>query len=510
MKKFLLKPRTVVGLVIGIAILVLYAITMAPDVLAHDSGEWQAAGSTFGISHSPGSPAYTLLSNLFALAPIGEPAARVTFISVIVGAAGVVGTYTLVLLLFDRLLPALAAAFTLALAGVWWGNAAVATPYNFVPTAMTILLILVLLWSKSGDVRLVWGGALLTGFGLAYHPTMLFFLPVLVAGIFVLGPWRTLIKPRPIIISLLLAASGLSLYLYLPIRSASHPVVEYQEINSVSSFIHYVSASSSRDVGSRVSRVPVVTELGDRLSQVVRDSYYPSYALLVFGPAIVLFYPALWPLMRRYRRRMIFLGAGMVAHMVLVFSLSDIYAQYYMPLLIYFSIWAGFSVWLIMSLAETYLGQERLKYLPVIFTGAVYFIVMFMGLSRTWDFANHHEDKGMRTYIDYVFSLAHPDAVILANWEAYTGLLYAQTVEGQRPDVMLVSVTRDDWRGLLPQKRVERPAAQILLSFTLPYDKQDDMVEMGSVFPLSIKGKTFQDFKHGQPDPAAERLFELK
>lgn len=76
MKKFLLKPRTVVGLVISIAILVLYAITMAPDVLAHDSGEWQAAGSTFGISHFPGSPAYTLLSNLFALAPIGEPAAR--------------------------------------------------------------------------------------------------------------------------------------------------------------------------------------------------------------------------------------------------------------------------------------------------------------------------------------------------------------------------------------------------------------------------------------------------
>lgn len=135
---------------------------------------------------------------------------------------------------------------------------------------------------------------------------------------------------------------------------------------------------------------------------------------------------------------------------------------------------------------------------------------MFMGLSRTWDFANHHKGKGMRTYIDYVFSLAHPEAVILANWEAYTGLLYAQQVESQRLDVMLVSVTRDEWRRLLPPKRAERPAAQILLSFTLPYDKQDDMIEMGSVFPLSIKGKTFQDFKHGQPDPAAERLFELR
>ncbi|MHB8922016.1 MAG: protein O-mannosyl-transferase family, partial [Thermoleophilia bacterium] len=96
MKKLLLKPRSLVGLVLGIATLVLYFISMSPDVLAHDSGEWQAAGSTFGISHSPGSPAYTLLANLFALAPFGEPAARVTFISVIVGVVGVVAMYVLV------------------------------------------------------------------------------------------------------------------------------------------------------------------------------------------------------------------------------------------------------------------------------------------------------------------------------------------------------------------------------------------------------------------------------
>ncbi|MHB1390337.1 MAG: protein O-mannosyl-transferase family [Thermoleophilia bacterium] len=510
MNKFMVKPRSVVGLVIGLASLVLYFITMAPDVLAHDSGEWQAAGSTFGISHSPGSPAYTLVSNLFALAPFGEPAARVTFISVLVGVVGVVAIYALVLLLFDRMLPALVAALTLALAGVWWGNSAVATPYNFVPAAMTVLLILLLLWSRSGDVRLVWGGALLTGFGLAYHPTMLFFLPVLVAGIFVLGPWRTLIKPRPLIVCVLLAAAGLGLYLYLPIRSAGDPAVAYGRIDSVSSFISYVSASNTRDVGGRVSSIPVVTELGDRLSQVVRDSYYPSYAILVFGPAIILFYPALWPLLRRYRRRMIFLALAMVAHMVLVFSLSDVYAQYYMPLLIYFSIWAGFSVFLIMSLADAYLGEMRLKYLPVVFTGVVYLIVICLGLSRTWDFANHHEDNGMRTYIDYVFSQARPDAVVLANWDAYTGLLYAQKVEGQRPDLMVLSVTQDDWRELLRQKRVQRPTAQVLLSLTLPFDTPGDLAELGWVYPLGIKGKTFQDFQHGSPEPAAERLYQLK
>ncbi|MDO8737010.1 MAG: DUF2723 domain-containing protein, partial [Thermoleophilia bacterium] len=133
---FLTRPRVIIGALLGIASAVLYTITLAPDILAHDSGEWQAAAVTLGISHPPGSPAYILIGYLFSLAPIGSLAARVSFVSVVMGATGVVAVYCFILTLFSRLLPALVAAATLAVAAQWWGHASVATPYNAIPTVI--------------------------------------------------------------------------------------------------------------------------------------------------------------------------------------------------------------------------------------------------------------------------------------------------------------------------------------------------------------------------------------
>jgi hypothetical protein len=101
-RRLVAAPRAIVAIVIGLSCLILYSITLAPDVLAHDSGEWQAAAATLGISHSPGSPAYLLLGYLFTLVPIGTEAARVSFLSAVVGAIGVSALFIFMIMLLDR------------------------------------------------------------------------------------------------------------------------------------------------------------------------------------------------------------------------------------------------------------------------------------------------------------------------------------------------------------------------------------------------------------------------
>jgi len=319
------RPRVVSGALVGIFSLVLYSITLAPDILAHDSSEWQASAATLGISHPPGSPAYTLIGYLFTLVPVGNLAARVSFLSVVMGAAGVVAIYWFMLTLFDRLLPALVAALTLAVAAQWWGHASVATPYNVVPTIIALELTLLLLWRRKGDIRMVWVGALAFGLGIAYHPSLMFFLPVLIAGLFILGKWRELFKPKAAIITVLLFCAGLAIYAYLPIRSAMDSQIQYAtatKIDSVASFMNYVSASDARSTGHGVIRMPDLDSLGNKLSEVVRQGFYPSYAYLVFGPAVILLYPAVWPALRRIRRELIFLLAAIAGHMFIVFAIS--------------------------------------------------------------------------------------------------------------------------------------------------------------------------------------------
>ncbi|MDO8735579.1 MAG: hypothetical protein Q7K29_00645, partial [Thermoleophilia bacterium] len=379
-----------------------------------------------------------------------------------------------------------------------------------IPTVIAIELTLLLLWRRSSDIRLVWAGSFIFGIGIGYHPTLMFFLPALIAGIFFLGPWRTLFKPKAMLVTLSLICVGLAPFAYLPIRSAMDPQVEYEKgaIDSFSSLIKYASASNT--AGHGAFRMPGLSDLTDKLAEVVRQGYFPSYAFLVFGPAIVVLYPAVWPALRRIRRELIFLVAAMVGHMFIVFAISGAYAQYYMPLLFYFSVWAGFSVWLIMAMSDAYLADGRWKNVPVAVTGLIYFSVLALGLPNAWAFADHGNDTAMRDYAGIVFRNAAESATVLAGWESYTGMMYMQSVEGVRPDLDLRSSPPEGWSEVLPEVKSGNPP-QILLSRTFPIEREGQtMSEIGRFYYLSIKGRTFQDYSHGEPYPATVQLFVVK
>jgi transmembrane protein TMEM260 (protein O-mannosyltransferase) len=73
----------VLALVVFIASLVVYALTLAPTVTLVDSGELILAARSLGVAHPPGFPLYVLLAHLATLVPIGNIAVRVNFTSAI-------------------------------------------------------------------------------------------------------------------------------------------------------------------------------------------------------------------------------------------------------------------------------------------------------------------------------------------------------------------------------------------------------------------------------------------
>lgn len=509
-KAFFLQRQTAAATaVVGIATLALYTVTLAPDVLSHDSGEWQAAAATLGISHPPGSPAYLLLGYLFTLVPLGTVAARVNFLSAVMGAAGVAALFLFMKLLFGRWLPALVSAASLAFAGLWWSHASVATPYNVVPTLTVVMLIILMRWQENGGCRTIWTGLFLSGLGVTYHPTFVYFLPIFFVGVIVLGPWKRLLKPRAASIAALCLLAGLAPLAYLPVRSAADPPVSYAKIDSPGAFFDYISASDVRDTGHGKLGVPEAGEIKDQFLRVVRDGYHSSYAFLVFGPAVLLFYPAAWSVMRPRRRYLLFMLFALTAHLAVILALSSIYAQYYLPMVLYFSLWSGFSIYLYMSVVVM-LTSSRLRTAPVAILAAIYLTFLGLGVYKVWPFVNHADDLAMRRYTDTVFSSADKGAVVLANWESYTGLLYGMEVDGKRQDLQLVAVGVDDWVGVLPT--LQAGGRQVLLSWTMPFDdRYSPLVErQAAQYYLSIKGRTYQSYTHGEPYPATVKLLVLR
>ena len=52
------------AMAVGLAFLLLYFLTLAPDVVGHDAGEFQFVPYIFGIPHYTGYPLYLVLGKL--------------------------------------------------------------------------------------------------------------------------------------------------------------------------------------------------------------------------------------------------------------------------------------------------------------------------------------------------------------------------------------------------------------------------------------------------------------
>ena len=87
----------VVAGVLALGAFAVYVVTLAPDVLPGDSGEFQLAVPLLGIVHPTGYPLYLLLGRLFTLLPVASIAYRVNLFSA-ASAALAVGAFYLVAL----------------------------------------------------------------------------------------------------------------------------------------------------------------------------------------------------------------------------------------------------------------------------------------------------------------------------------------------------------------------------------------------------------------------------
>lgn len=217
------RPAASGAIVTVLVAALLFAATLQTDINGSndfhmdDAGEFQVAWNAWGVTHPPGYPLINLTANVFThlIRLFGvRPALAASLFSMLLGLAALSVLYRL---LFERTgNPWVSAVATLLLAvsHLFWINSSIAEVYTLGMLFTALILWRGLRLAPERPEGTVWALAVILGLAVGHHRTLLLLLIPLVP--LFLPAWRS-IRPRTLLIALVLFILTFAVYLYLPL-----------------------------------------------------------------------------------------------------------------------------------------------------------------------------------------------------------------------------------------------------------------------------------------------------
>lgn len=235
-----------------------YVYTLCPTVYWEDSAEFSAALGTLGLPHSPSFPLYVLTGHLFSYLPIGNVAFRTNLFSAFLASLSLLLFYYLILIILSRVrakekrqlnlvdnLVALSSTLILAFTSAFWINAVRAEVYALNAFLLILLIFLIVKWTETKDAKLLFLFFFIFGSSFGNHSLLMF----LCGPAFLYFIWanqsQSLIDFKRIILCLLVFILGLSIYLFLPLRSIRNPLMDWGDPQTFSNFLEAFTRKTS-------------------------------------------------------------------------------------------------------------------------------------------------------------------------------------------------------------------------------------------------------------------------
>lgn len=457
---------------------------LMPGVGFWDTGEFQTVLPIMGTAHPTGYPTYVLLGFIgnILLTPIGEPAFRVTVLSLIAIAVAAGAAVVLIRRLTGSTIVGVATGLGLATTPVVWLNATRADPHALHLAFVALLLVALVRWEQGrrelrdrelrlrqpherqsrdleprGGVPADSGGLDQAGvdrrlvlaaviFGLAEgnHSLTLLLAPPI--SLYVLSVEPGILR-RPLFIATCLAAAVgtmVLVFLELPIRGGLIPApLIYGRPATWDGFWYVVFAQQFQgSVGD------VFADLPRKLDDLLR---FADTQLGVLALAVPLgLVAAAW----RAPRYALLTATALVITVLFnkAYANADIERYYLGPVLIVWT-WIGIlaaEVARLLALVAVRLGSMSREVAldspaarPATIVAAAIVAVMLLiptlnDLEPRRDKADRSGDRSAQQWLDEALPAVAPDAVLVSWWSTSTALWYAQKVEGLRPDITIV------------------------------------------------------------------------
>lgn len=410
-----------IGIGLFTGLFALYAVGACRTIYVGDSGELVAAVHTLGIPHPSGFPLYVLLGKLWTLVlPVGSIAFRMSLFSAMCAAAACT-----VLLVIGRVVglgrrAAIFGALMLGLAPSFWSQANIQRVYTLNALSLVVAVLFALRWERSR--RLPWLAAafFVCGLGATNHT----FMGVACVA---MGVWAVMVDPsllkRPNAIATLVGSNAVGLlpYLYLPLRSAANPRLDWGNPENLGGFLAVILRRDFWDRRFFEGPADLVPIAADYLHSFLVELAWagPMLAVLAIAARRRHRLPLLLPLL--------ILAANFVTT-ALHGSRTDIFLwhRYYIP---------SYTMLALVAAAGAHVLLRRL---PRQAGWALFLIPAVLAIGGWRDF----DRSGYRIaedFSDQLMSSLPPGSTLAATDDNILFvLIYLQLVEGLRPDVDLV------------------------------------------------------------------------
>ncbi|HAO99493.1 MAG TPA: hypothetical protein DCQ83_05565 [Fibrobacteres bacterium] len=453
MKKFL-HNDVFIGLVLSLAALGVYLLTLAPGLTFIDSGELATDAQTLGIAHPTGYPLFTLLGWLFAHLPIGGRVIwKLNLMSAVLCAAAVFSFYRLFLFLLVEQsakgkvaeqsfllnrLAAATAALVLAFSETYWTQSTAIEVYP-----LHLLFLALVLWlflramtehaRKNESGRWWLAFAFVLGLSFTNHMTTILLAPGLLYLFFAghgfsSGSWKKIVSA---VIPFLI---GLSVYLYFPIRASQSPEMNWGNPVSLERMLWHISGKQFR-----VWMFSSFDSAGKQFGHFV-STFLPEFGYLPLALALI----GLVYLFGRSRKMFVFtllLFLGCLFYSV-NYDIHDIDSYF---LLAYVTT----AIWIAFGLSTLLLWAWRRGNGVKALAGIACIACILLPLSLNYRSVDESRDYAVEDYARNVLETAEPNAVILSyQWDAFvSAAYYLQLVEGFRRDVVVIDreLLRRSW-----------------------------------------------------------------
>jgi tetratricopeptide (TPR) repeat protein len=418
--------------------LLLYIFTICPTVPVGDGGELICAAHSLGIAHPTGYPLFCILGRAFSLIlPVDNVALKLNLMSATFAALTALMAFFLARETFRQVgsrgsvggpLMALITALILAFSRTLWAHAVQTEVYALHVFLVAAVLLILIRWRQSGDARLAHLGAFLFGLSLANHTSAII---LVVPGLFVLVRSTGRLRLREHLPGFIFFFFlGISLYLYLPWRSALNPPNDWGDPENLRRLWDHITARLYRRHFVLTTPAEVVRNLGHYIKLLANQ----------FGPGLFLVggLGAVWQARRR-RDLFVLLLLTWLANLLLAasYGITDI-AAYYLPSYTVWSLWIGLGIYFVLSRATPRLGHFGAWLLVALVS------LVFVGAPLVTNFSqvSQREATIARDYGLNILDSTQPDAVLLTfSDNEHFPTLYLHQVERVRPDVTILGLT---------------------------------------------------------------------
>ncbi|MBW2107321.1 MAG: DUF2723 domain-containing protein [Deltaproteobacteria bacterium] len=276
------KKTNLSGGMVLLASFAVYLWTTAPTVYLGDSGEFIASAFCLGNAHNSGYPLFALIGKAFCMIPLGSIAFRMNLMSAFFGALTAWLVYKAILQWTRSVPPAFCSALVLAFSKTFWSQTTCAEVYVLHGFFVALILYVLLLWDEVRTLGLLLVLALVAGLSFSNHMQTVMLAPA-VLTLIICSDRHILFNTRHILLLGFFFLLGLSVYLYLPIRTHAGTAIHWGDPDTLSRFLYHVGAADHRNAFVlTTSWKGYITRIGQALHQTLFQ-YGPLWGLAVLG-----------------------------------------------------------------------------------------------------------------------------------------------------------------------------------------------------------------------------------